>query len=273
MIQKNLSGVGDCVKTEEKLGKRVRIHKIKCGSVRRGLRSKLPVWSYLIDHPNGLVLVDTGPDSAIVGKLADLGYRPEDLSYVVATNYDPEHIGGLRAVSNAAHLLVSDDEQYWTHRTVFSLRQPKKNWEGLPMEAFYFRRGPVGPVHYSYDLWGDGSVTFVLCPGHTYGTFAVVVRGYAKKSSPETRSADYLCTDHAGMIDQMAIYNALLYSGKVILASNVVIRADTWEESSVFVKGHQKASVEWLRREAAMPDCVAVLPTHDPTIEEGFINL
>lgn len=140
----------------------IRIHVLHCGSMlvskavpygggvnlknaRRGVfdkvadRVELPVSAYLIEHPKGKVLIDTGwsreispegvYDAAAVkrqlpgylaafyhpwvekGKtvaeqLAAMGIAPEDLSAVVLTHLDADHTSGLRSVKNAQRILL-----------------------------------------------------------------------------------------------------------------------------------------------------------------------
>ncbi|MEE8837258.1 MAG: MBL fold metallo-hydrolase [Eubacteriales bacterium] len=89
----------------------------------RGKKHKIsvPVRAYLIEHPKGLVLVDTGWDDAIrkdaraaegffnyfaspgllpegegiIDQLAALGYRTSDLDYCILTHMDIDHAGGI----------------------------------------------------------------------------------------------------------------------------------------------------------------------------------
>ena len=82
----------------------------------------LPVRAYLIEHPNGLVLIDTGwhtnvrehplrylgpmlymvnkpvlpPGQSIVEQLSKLGYSPSDIDILVLSHLDCDHVSGLR---------------------------------------------------------------------------------------------------------------------------------------------------------------------------------
>jgi glyoxylase-like metal-dependent hydrolase (beta-lactamase superfamily II) len=59
------------------------------------------VRSFLVPHPAGLVLVDTGMDhsaQAIAAKLAEIGAHWPDVSDVILTHHHPDHIGGLSEV-------------------------------------------------------------------------------------------------------------------------------------------------------------------------------
>ena len=104
-------------------------------------RITLPVFTYLIEHPQGLILVDTGwcreisPDGvydpkaaaavlpsqmaalfhpfvpkgmAIHEQLAGMGIGPEDLDYVLLTHLDVDHVAGLRHVSKAKHIVLPE---------------------------------------------------------------------------------------------------------------------------------------------------------------------
>ena len=107
----------------------------------------LPVFSFLIEHPKGLILFDTGwhremsPDGvydkkaqikslgscllyqinqgriskgeAIDEQLAKLNYRPSDIDYVLLSHLDCDHANGLRQVKDARHILVSEAESLW----------------------------------------------------------------------------------------------------------------------------------------------------------------
>jgi N-acyl homoserine lactone hydrolase len=87
----------------------------------------IPVKAFLIEHPKGLILVDTGWDSAVRKhpvraltfplwitskprlpegtavdeQLAALGLKPEDLDYVLMTHMDIDHDSGLRLIRDA----------------------------------------------------------------------------------------------------------------------------------------------------------------------------
>ena len=102
-------------------------------------RLTLPVCAYLIEHPRGLILVDTGwcreispsgvydpkavreilpphlaalfhpvlPEGmAVHEQLAAMGIRPEDLDCVILTHLDPDHVAGLRHVKGAKRIVL-----------------------------------------------------------------------------------------------------------------------------------------------------------------------
>ena len=92
----------------------------------------IPVCFYLIEHPQGLILYDTGCDplgmechwseenknaspfepvehGSVAERLGQLGYSPEDVDYVVLSHLHTDHCGGLPLFRNA-RVIVSDDE-------------------------------------------------------------------------------------------------------------------------------------------------------------------
>ena len=158
-------------------------------------RITLPVFTYLIEHPKGLILVDTGwcreisPDGvydpkvaaavlpsqmaalfhpfvpkgmAIHEQLAGMGIQPEDLDYVLLTHLDVDHVAGLRHVSKAKHIVLPEYEYYWSCRTVYKIRQPQDLWIQYPMERPFYRGSSLGPNHWVIDLFGDESMVAEL---------------------------------------------------------------------------------------------------------------
>ncbi len=86
----------------------------------------IPVPSFLIEHPKGLVLFDTGvnprvaedpegywgaaakfvnvkctPDLIVDRQIRQHGYRPEDVTHVVVSHLHLDHAGGLALFPNA----------------------------------------------------------------------------------------------------------------------------------------------------------------------------
>ena len=240
-------------------------------------RVSLPVCVYLVEHPKGLLLVDTGwcreisPDGvydvkavkrvlpgylgafyrpslpagmAVHEQLADMGVRPEDLEYVILSHLDPDHTAGLRHVSRARHVLLPEDEYYWSCRTVYRARQPQKLWIEYPVERRFYRGSPLGPNCWAIDLFGDGSVQLVNVPGHTDGQAATLLRGSERF---------------------------------VILAADAAFSPRNWQEGITpgfgFDRGRQQKSLIWLKEMADDPRCAAILCSHDPAVRPQTIEI
>ena len=155
----------------------------------------IPVATYLIQHPRGLVLFDTGMDPKAVtdpegmyGPLGTMlqmefteeqrvdkqieaaGFRVEDVTHVVVSHTHFDHTGALYMFPNA-DFFIGVEELAYTY------------WP-LPVQAaFYFTRDVdaikqfrVHPFTGDHDLFGDGSVQILAFPGHTPGHKGMLVK-------------------------------------------------------------------------------------------------
>jgi glyoxylase-like metal-dependent hydrolase (beta-lactamase superfamily II) len=87
-----------------------------------------PIWSALIDHPDGYILLDAGchtdekrqhpmiykdfsmtPEDHIARRLAALGVTPEEIKFVIVSHLHADHSGFLELFKNAK-LFVHEDE-------------------------------------------------------------------------------------------------------------------------------------------------------------------
>lgn len=161
----------------------------------------------LIARPGGLVLVDTGWGSLTIqnpraypgtlfsltagkpharredtalGRIEALGMRAEDVTDIVLTHLDIDHVGGLIDFPHA-RVHVSHAE----HAARFERRQPFRSWIYDTDPAF--EHGPRFALaewtdheelgfERSADLFGDGTVMLLDANGHTPGHSAVLVR-------------------------------------------------------------------------------------------------
>jgi N-acyl homoserine lactone hydrolase len=159
-----------------------------------------PFPSFLIEHPDGRVLIDTGmcaeaatdpvgaygdvgahllPDGfdrdlAVDRQLEKLGYQPSDIDIVVMTHLHLDHtglmplfkhaqfVGGLGEMRFALWPDPSQQNGFFRNDDFAFLRDTPEQWI------------EVGPE--DYDLFGDGSVVLYHLPGHTPGQLAVLVR-------------------------------------------------------------------------------------------------
>ena len=170
-----------------------------------------PINVYVIEHANGLVLFDTGQDRASVtddsyfpgglpgvvydrlarfhigadetleAQLAALGYASSDVDTALVSHLHQDHIGGIPALTGS-QLLVTAAE--WAQLRGFSpeargfLRAhidiPGAKWNHITFDRT--RDASLEPFTESLDLMGDGTLVLLPTPGHTPGSFSLLVR-------------------------------------------------------------------------------------------------
>ena len=269
----------------------VRIHILHCGYVRvdsalpfssgslnpyaftgigRSLKHQvwLPVSVYLIEHPKGRVLIDTGwhtdvrksqfrhlgllhylinkanlPEGqAIHEQLAKMGLKASDIDYVVLSHLHSDHASGLKHVCDAKKILVSDLE--WQEANKHKIRYVPSMWDGVNVETYSFAPSEYGVENQSFDLFGDNSVVFVYSPGHTMGLASTIVQNNGKF---------------------------------VLLCSDVGYAEKSWKDmimpGVMMNKEKTHASLKWVRNMSKKEECVKVLANHDSGIKPHTIIL
>jgi glyoxylase-like metal-dependent hydrolase (beta-lactamase superfamily II) len=156
---------------------------------------------YLIEHPEGLVVVDTGlshemlddpagygqhgagfmeaflpaieygPETHPEAQLEAAGYAPEEVDYVVMTHLHSDHAGHIDTFPDAEFLVQTRELRY-------------ANWP-LPVQEVFYLEGDfdvlrsddydVTPLEGEYDVFGDGTVRTIPTAGHTPGQQSVAV--------------------------------------------------------------------------------------------------
>jgi len=233
-------------------------------------RILVPVSAYLISHPEGPVLVDTGwhtdvrtderghlgrilssmfdarlPDgAAVTEQLAARDLTPADLASVVITHMHSDHVSGLDLVRDAPEILVSEPALAdATSRFSQNRFLAGHMWDGIEFSSFGFEESNLGPFGRSHDLFGDGAVQLVWAPGHDDGQIAILAR---------------------------------TVGGWVLLASDVIYGRQSLQDGTlpglITDRDAARTSLEWVRSVADRSDCVAVLPNHDPTVQPGRIT-
>ncbi|SPF38451.1 N-acyl homoserine lactonase AttM [Syntrophobacter sp. SbD1] len=157
-----------------------------------GTMLTIPIPFFLIQHPKGNLLYDTGMPKELVtdarrywgdalvdftkpalkkeeycvNHLAKLGIKPEDISYVVQSHLHLDHTGGVMDFPKAT-VLVQRKEMEWAYTADPSMK-------------FIYMRGDFDHAHIKYryiegwnqnpfDVFGDGSVQILFTPGHSPG--------------------------------------------------------------------------------------------------------
>jgi len=237
----------------------------------------LPVSVYLIEHPKGLILVDTGwhrdmsPEGvydkaaqikslgsrvlynvnqgqiplgeAVDEQLMSMGIKPAELDYVLLTHLDCDHANGLRAVKDAKHIIVAQEELDCARKNGF-IRYKKKWWNGVDLQTIEWN-GTEGPAGKSFDLFGDGSIKMINIPGHCDGLCAIKITRQDGRYVLLFSDGGYATKSWKGMI-----------------TSGVSLDKDM-----------QRKSLQWIREQSMDANCIESLATHDTDIKPHVIEL
>jgi N-acyl homoserine lactone hydrolase len=164
----------------------------------------LPIFAWVIEHPEGLIVIDTGetartaepgyfpgwhpyyrfgvrlsvlPEQEIGPQMALLGLSPRDVRWVVMTHMHTDHAGGLHHFPQA-EILVGRTELEAT-RGFPGLMQgylPHRWPTEFRPRAVDFIPSPQGPWSTSYPLTKAGDVVLLPTPGHSPGHLSVLVK-------------------------------------------------------------------------------------------------
>ncbi|KPQ00865.1 MAG: N-acyl homoserine lactonase MomL [Bacteroidetes bacterium HLUCCA01] len=161
-----------------------------------GNRIDIPVPMYIIDHPEGLVVFDTGMniavvpdngaeywgpvagaftptmsrDQAIDRQLQRIGKSVDDVKYVVHSHLHLDHVGNISMFPNATHVIRKAELQnaWWPERFQRA---------AYVMSDFESTRSlNILELTRDLDLFGDGSIELIDTKGHTKGHQSMVVR-------------------------------------------------------------------------------------------------
>ena len=192
----------------------MRIHVIQTGqlvgneTVMRGERRsalfrrrkpyEFPVYSFIVEHPEGHIAIDTGlttrvrvtvpqrllsvpspliaPTEEVGAQMRAKGLEPEDIRRVVLTHLDWDHAGGLEYFPKT-EILVHRRERAFADKFMGRFRYQPKLWPPWFDPSLYdLDSEPYGPFPESKRLTENGDVRLVPIPGHSIGQVGVVVQ-------------------------------------------------------------------------------------------------
>ena len=149
-----------------------------------GTPVRFPVYSVLIEHPDGLFMYDTGydldhvnrvlpfelpeqtPEQTVPALLKSAGFDPEQVSYLINSHFHFDHVGGNKHLTNATNL-VSKEE----------LRHAKvpEPFERLGYSDLTFDYPGTKYEQVSGDIEIADGVWLYETPGHTAGHYSLLV--------------------------------------------------------------------------------------------------
>ncbi len=176
----------------------------------------LPVLSWLVEHPEGLVLFDTGlhadlqhgterlgrlgrlfqvdlaKDETVGGRLASHGIAAADVQRVVFSHLHFDHCGGTSELPNARRFI---QEAEWA-----AAHDPEQIGLGLYDPDDYDLGLGLDLIDGPHDVFGDGTVVCVPTPGHSAGHQSLRID---LASGPVVLTGD--CIYLASMLDRMTV--------------------------------------------------------------------
>jgi glyoxylase-like metal-dependent hydrolase (beta-lactamase superfamily II) len=163
--------------------------------------TSMGVTCYLVVHPKGMLLYDTGLNDRLVGRplyenvldgygqikfntlsgqLADIGVAPGYIDYLVLSHYHWDHVGNAADFAGSTWLVYKGDRD-----RMFSKESRAYPWFGQYSALEHSKTMLLSGDH---DVFGDGTVILIATPGHTEGHCSLMVR--LKNTGPVVLSGD-----------------------------------------------------------------------------------
>ncbi len=155
----------------------------------------VPMW--IIDHPKGVVVFDTGNNVAIIDnckaywvpgncdflkpsqkrgdvidmQLKKLGYDVSKVKAVITSHSHLDHIGNIEMFPNALHVMQKKElyQAWWPEKFQRGGAHVMADYDGAREFNYVELEG-------DYDLFGDGAITVLSTPGHTLGNQSLKLR-------------------------------------------------------------------------------------------------
>src|SRR5215475_7763523 len=150
----------------------------------------MSVTAYLIVHPRGTLLWDTGviPDELIQpggttearatvyktlkGQLAEIGYKASDITYLALSHYHYDHSANANAYAGSTWLV-----QRAERAAMFPDTPPRNPIDADVASKFSaLKTSKTAILDGDHDVFGDGSVVIIATPGHTPGHQSLFLR-------------------------------------------------------------------------------------------------
>ena len=158
----------------------------------------IPINMWIIDHPMGLIVYDTGNNVAIsdgnctshwnegfcgllqpsqtrddvIDKILErVGFSAGDVKIVITSHSHLDHIGNIEMFPDAIHVIQKKElyQAWWPEKFQRGGAHVMADYDDARDFTYFELNG-------DYDLFGDGSVVIISTPGHTLGHQSVKVR-------------------------------------------------------------------------------------------------
>jgi len=162
---------------------------------------KMSMECFLIAHPKGNLIWDTGAVPAsnfksagtpgtlryatalkpFPAQLAEIGYAPSDINYLVLSHFHWDHVGNANAFASATWLTPHAERDVMFSGPPSPRTEPA-NFSELKNSKTTFITTP------DYDVFGDGTVIIKAAPGHSPGHQVLFLK--LKKTGPVVVGGD-----------------------------------------------------------------------------------
>ncbi|MDQ6730622.1 MAG: N-acyl homoserine lactonase family protein [Actinomycetota bacterium] len=159
---------------------------------RVGTKVYNPYFMYVVTHPRGNVLFDTGvhpqmgtdpearlgpaaasfearvtPEDHIEARLGRIGLRPSDIDIVVQSHLHFDHAGGLEWLTHAPILIQREELSFAMYPPVYQ--------RSIYVAADFRHDLDWHPLEGDHDVFGDGRLLTLSTPGHSRGHQSLIV--------------------------------------------------------------------------------------------------
>ena len=163
----------------------------------------LPIYAWVIEHPEGVILIDTGesakaaspgyfpswhpflknaifqikPEQEVGLQLQSIGINPNDVRWVILTHLHTDHAGGLHHFPRSEILVVQRAFELASGFAAQARGFLPHNWPSwFTPKLIDLTPNPFGVFPRSFKLTKTGDVVMVLTSGHTDSHISVVLQ-------------------------------------------------------------------------------------------------
>jgi N-acyl homoserine lactone hydrolase len=242
----------------------------------------LPIYAWVIEHPEGILVVDTGetarvaepgyfpwwhpyyklsvriwvrPEEEIGPQLKALGIQPADVRWVVLTHLHTDHAGGLHHFPKVETLVSRTEYQLASGKAGLVRGYLPNRWPTwFAPRLIDFAPQPFGPFPSGYALTQAGDVVLVPTMGHTPGHLSVIVQDGSESFflAGDTSYTQQLLLD--GAVDGV--------SDSAEVAQLTIQRIQKYLHSvqKIYLPSHDPEAVMRLKNRSMAPVASAMIP-------------
>ena len=214
-----------------------------------------PVASWLIEHPQGLVLFDTGmhidlqssfdrigehtaktitpdfsPGQELTARLESRGIRPGDIDQIIVSHLHFDHCGGNEEVPDARVVVQRAEWESGHDQRMIDY--------GVYNPDDYDHGHDIHELDGEHDVFGDGTIVCLPTPGHTKGHQSLRVE---LASGPVVLTGD--CVYLESMLDDMTVPTMASERSQNVQRESMRYLASLRDQGCRLLFGHDSAQI------------------------------